>query len=156
VSWYFVLSSSRSQLQDSRRVAAENHLLFLCADVNLAERVEHLRDAADLMWVIAAGQNVVRTSELDRKLDRIRIEVDRIEVAALEIFARRARDVLTAIGERLVPSIQTLCQIRQRTTHVGENPGDVRISFEHAGENQVRHGDGRIEEKPDQRDEPVV
>ena len=78
-------------LPSSRAVAAQDGGALLGRDRERLETLLHARDAADLVRIVAAGEHVVGAGEGDRQRERSGIEVDRVVVEALEVFARRSR-----------------------------------------------------------------
>ena len=94
--------------------------------VQLSDRLEHQRDAADLVRVIAAGEDVVDSREADRELHRIGVEVHGVEVELLEILRRRLADVRAALRERAVAAVEPFGEVRDRASHVRQHPADPR------------------------------
>src|SRR5688572_545665 len=67
--------SRGSDPQEISRVAAGNPFPLCRRYRQTADRIEHLRNAADLVRVIAARQDAVGARELNRQLDAVRVEV---------------------------------------------------------------------------------
>src|SRR5262252_6685593 len=59
--------------QQARRRASKNLLAVRFRDVERPDAGQHLVDAADLVGIVAAGDDVVGAREADRELDRPRI-----------------------------------------------------------------------------------
>ena len=51
--------------RDPERVAAENCGLVCLGDVERADAIEHFRNAADLVRIVAARQNMIDSGESD-------------------------------------------------------------------------------------------
>src|SRR6266536_1693651 len=93
-------NSRRLSLQQTRRVSAQDRRAIRLRNIQSSQNVQHLGNAADLVWIIAAGQNMPGPREGNCQLDAIRIEVHRVVVELrLQELAGRAIDVHTAIGE---------------------------------------------------------
>src|SRR5690606_12363282 len=97
--------ASRRKSQQARGVSTQDVPPVVVANVDPPQRVEHLLDAADLVGVVAAGQDVVGAREPDRELDGIGVEVQRVVIEPPEILGWRLRDVPAALRERYVASI---------------------------------------------------
>src|SRR5690349_2013574 len=82
-------SSALIESQQFRRVAAEDGRFVRIGNLQGVNAREHLGDAADLVRVVAAGEDVRGAGELDGQPQRARIEVDRVVVELPEIRAGR-------------------------------------------------------------------
>src|SRR5882672_1566292 len=109
---------------------------FFVADRQLRDRVEHRRDAADLMRIVAAGEDVIGAGELDRQLQRALVEVHGVVVELAQVAARLAIDVGAAILERVEAAIEPLGEVRNRAAEMTERPADAWIALGDAAEHQ--------------------
>src|SRR5687767_466905 len=82
-----------SDPQERGRVAAGNPFTLRRRYRQPADGVEHLRNAADLVRVVAAGKDMVGTREFDRQLDAVGVEVHGVVIERLQVRAGRAADV---------------------------------------------------------------
>src|SRR5438270_12953418 len=71
--------------EQARGVAAEDELAVGVGDPHGLQALQHLGDAADLVRVVAAGEDLAGAGEADGQLKRARIEVDGIEEELFEI-----------------------------------------------------------------------
>src|ERR1019366_3185210 len=71
--------------QQPRGVASENRGPVRFGDIQPANAFQHARDAADLVRVVAARQNVLNAGERDPQLKRVPIEVDGVVVELLQV-----------------------------------------------------------------------
>src|SRR5258706_8822413 len=124
------------QTKQPRGVLPANALALLLTNRQPGDRLEHRRDAADLMWIVASGEDVIGAGEVDRELQRALVEVDRVVVELLQVAARRALDLRAAVLERMETAVETFGQIRDRAAQVAERPADVRVALRHAGEGE--------------------
>src|SRR5215831_13803904 len=120
------------------------------------QALQHLGDAADLVRVVAAGEDLRRAAEADGQLERAGVEVDGIEVKLFEIRAGRARDVLAAVGESFIAAVKALSNVRNGTAEVSEDPFDIGKALRDAAEDEAGRGERGVHEEADQRHEPVV
>src|SRR5947209_9395886 len=97
--------------QQARGVAAEDELAVGVGEVHGLQALQHLGDAADLVWVVAAGEDLADAGEADGQLKRARIEVDGIEEELFEVRAGRARDVGTTFGKSFIAAVKPLRQV---------------------------------------------
>src|SRR5512142_1845565 len=111
--------------QQPRRVAPEHRPTVLLRDVEASQALQHRRNAADAVGIVAPGENLARPGELQGELQRPRIEVHRVVEELLQVGAGRAPDVLAALRERLVPAIQPLGEIRDRAAEMPQDPADA-------------------------------
>src|SRR5688500_18448908 len=118
------LSSLSAEPEKPRGVAAQNLRAVSVGDRETADARQHLRNAPDLVRVIAAGEDVTNAGELHRQSLCRGVEVDRIVVEALQMIAWLLRDVGAAFGECLVAAVHSLREIRDGGSHVREHPGD--------------------------------
>ena len=88
--------------------------------------LDHLGDAADLMRIVAAGDDVVDAGEIDGELDRLRIEVDGVVVELLEVRAGRPRDVGAALAEGFEAAVEPFGKIRDRAAEMARAPSVMR------------------------------
>ena len=96
-------------LQQACGVTAEDAGLVGVGDRQVADGVEHQRDAADLVRVVAAREDPVGAGELDRQLQRALGEVDRVVVEVpLQVRRGRLVDPRPALLERAKPAIEPL------------------------------------------------
>src|SRR3954452_8460200 len=142
------------QSEKPGRVLPANALSLLVADRQLVDRLEHQRDAADLMRVVAAGQNVIGACEVDRKLQRNLIEIDCVVVELLQIGARRTLNLRAAVLEVMEAAIEPFDEIGYGAAEVTERPFDVGEALGYTVERQRSGGERRVVEKSDQRHEP--
>ena len=61
-----------------------------------------------------------------------------------------------AVLERVEAAIEPLGEIRNRAAEMAERPADARIALDDAAEDERRGRERRVEEKPDQRHQPVL
>ena len=80
--------------------------LHVVADIQAPNRLDHQRDAADLMRIVAAGEDPIGAREVEREADRRRIEVHRVVVEVPQVLGRRPIDVLPAVSEGPVAAIE--------------------------------------------------
>src|SRR5689334_22070027 len=76
----------RVELEQLGSIASENLLQVVGGYPQAVKRFEHERDAADLVRVIAASENVIRAGEIYGQLQRQRIEIHRVVVELLKVF----------------------------------------------------------------------
>src|SRR5687767_1223422 len=95
-----------SDPQEFGRVAAGNPFTLRRRHRQPAHRIKHLWNAADLVRVIAAREDVLGTRELDGQLDAVGIEVHGVVIERLQVGAGRAADVGAALGKCLVAAIE--------------------------------------------------
>src|SRR5436853_1975063 len=81
--------------QQLRRVAAEDGRFVRIRHLQCVNAREHFLQAADLVRVVAAGEDVIGAGELDGQPQCPWIEVDGVVVELLEICARRMVNILT-------------------------------------------------------------
>src|SRR6185436_10498731 len=100
------------QAQQPLRVAAQDPRFRIVGDRQRAERFEHQGDAADLVGIVAAGQDVIGTGKFDRELESALVEIHRVVIEMLlQIFGRRPVDVRAALGERAIAAVETLREV---------------------------------------------
>src|SRR5262245_2293530 len=102
------LLDSLFEAQQTGRVLPANLLALVVGDRQRGDRVEHRRDAADLVRVVAAGEHVIGAGEVDGELQRALVEVHGVVVEVLEVTARLLLDVRAAVLERVDAAIQRL------------------------------------------------
>src|SRR5579871_6518908 len=109
--------------QQLLRIPSKNLRLVLVADGESTNRVEHQRNAADHVRIVARGENPIHSGEFDRKRDRSLREVDGVVVEMpLEVRRGRFVDVGAALFERAESPIEPLGQIGNRAPEVAEHP----------------------------------
>src|SRR6266540_2552077 len=97
------------------------------------------------MRVIAAGEDVVCTSE-----------VDRVAVELAKIRGRRAIDVRAAVLERVEAAVEALGQVWNRAAEMTQRPADPWETFDDPAEDERGGGKRRVEEKAAERHQPVL
>src|SRR5947209_6862717 len=100
--------------QQPRRVTAEDRGAVRLGDVERSDAVEHFAQASDLMRVVAAGEDMIGSGEVDRQLQRAHIEVHRVVVELAKIFAGRLVDIGAAFFEGMKSAIEPLDKVRNR------------------------------------------
>ena len=108
------------------------------------------------MRIIAAAEQLTDTAEVGRKSQCPCIEIHRVEEKPTQVLARRTIDLGSAVAERAPSSVETLGEVGDRAAEVAEDPLDARIARRYAGEDELRGGERRIEQKADERHEPVI
>src|SRR5262249_26286994 len=76
------------QTEQACGVAPADLLALVVGDRQRGNRLEHRRDAADLVRVVAAGEHVIGAREIDGQLQRALVEVHGVVVEVLQIRAR--------------------------------------------------------------------
>src|SRR5260370_17836843 len=104
--------------QQARGVSAEDCGAVGLRDIQRRDAVEHLAQASDLMRIVAAGQDVIRARKVDRELQRVAVEIYRVVVELLQVFAWRPIDIPAAFLERLESAFEPLAAIRTPTAQV--------------------------------------
>src|SRR6266853_1762584 len=118
--------------EQTRGAAAEDLLAVGVGDLHGLQALQHFRNAADLVWIVAAGEDLAGAGEADGQLERARIEVNRIVEKLFEIRAWRARDVGATVSKGLIAAVKPLRQVRNGAAEMAEHPFDVGKSFRHA------------------------
>ena len=108
------------------------------------------------MRIVAAGEHVVGAGEVDCELQCALIEVHRVVVELLQVRARFLLNIHAAVLERVEAAVEPLGEIRNRAAQMAERPANLRKPLGHAGEDERRRGERRVEEKPDERHQPVL
>src|SRR5262249_17840489 len=106
----------RVQAQQCRGIRASDPCALELGDGQLGGRVEHRRDAADLVGVIAASQDMVGAREADRELERTLIEIDGIVIKIPQVRARWPLNVRPTFAERVEAAVQPLGEVRNGAT----------------------------------------
>src|SRR6185437_1301104 len=117
---------------------------------------KHLGDAADLVRVVAAGEDLACAAEADSKLERAGIEVHGIEIKLFEIRAGRARDVFAAFGKGFKTAVEAFSQVWNGAAEMAEHPLDIGKSLRHAAEDEAGGGESGVHEEADERHEPII
>src|SRR5260221_11237824 len=99
--------------QQTRGVAAEDLLAVGVGDLHGLQTLHHFGDAADLVWVGAAGEDLAGPGKADSQFERARIEVNRIVEKLFEIRAGRAREVGAAVGKGFIAAAKALRRVRK-------------------------------------------
>src|ERR1043166_9230968 len=115
-----------SEPEQPRGVSAQDLSLLLLRDVESPDHLEHPRNAADLVRIVAPGQDLAGAGELDREAERLRIEVHRVVVEGLQVFAGRLPDVGAALGERLVAPIEPFGEVGYGPAEMAQHPSNPR------------------------------
>src|ERR1700688_1307724 len=149
-------AAGRSAQQQARRVVAEDAGALELGDRQRADRVQHLRDAADLVRVVAAGEEVVGAGESQGQLERAGIEVHRVEVEPLEDLAGRPSEMDAALAEGVEPAVEPLGQVGDGAAQVAQHPADAGEPFGDAAEHQLGRGERGVEQEAHQRHQPVL
>src|SRR5581483_11525120 len=110
------------QSQQTRGVTSQDALLAFVGNIERLNAFHHLGNAADLMRIIAACQNMIDSGKRDGKLNRVRVEVDGIVIKILEISAGSLHDVLAALAEGVKSAIQPFCEIRNCAPEMSQDP----------------------------------
>ena len=142
--------------EQARSVSTQNHLALFFGHPHGLQAFKHLGDAADLVRVVAAGEDLAGAAEADGQLKRARIEVNGIEVKLFKIGAGRARDVSAAFGKGFKTAVEALSQVRNGAAKMAEHPLDIGKSLRHAAEDEAGGGKSGVHEEADERHEPVI
>src|SRR6266853_5876539 len=124
--------NSELDSQQPPGVAAEDELAIGVGYPHRLQTLQHFGDTADLVWIVAAGEDLAGAGEADGQLERARIEVNRIVEKLFEIRAWRARDVGATVSKGLIAAVKPLRQVRNGAAEMAEHPFDVGKSFRHA------------------------
>src|SRR5260370_6477331 len=142
--------------QQARGVSAEDCGAVGLRDIQRRDAVEHLAQASDLVWIVAAGQDVIRARNVDRQLQRVAVEIYRVVVELLQVFAWRPIDIRTAFLECVESAIEPLDEIWNRAAEMAEGPFDARETIDGSAEDKTRRRERRVQRKADQRHQPVI
>ncbi len=80
---------SRLQAEQPAGIAAQDLFLLPGRDFQLVDGAEHFSEAADLVGIVAAGQNMPGACKIDTELQGQRIEIDGIEIKIFQVGAGR-------------------------------------------------------------------
>src|SRR5262249_23035939 len=119
-----------------RRVQAVYPRALLIRHRQLRDRPQHRWDAAELVRIVAAGQNAIGAGELDRERQRALVEVDGVVIELAQVGAWLALDVRAAVLERVEAAVQPLGEVRNRSAEMTEGPADAWIAFDDAAEDE--------------------
>src|SRR5712692_5772933 len=92
--WVFALL-----FQQPRCVVSQDAGAVLLGDLQRADACQHRRQAADLVRIITAGQDVIGAGEGNGQLESAEVEIYCVVVELFEIVTRGPRDLRPALGE---------------------------------------------------------
>src|SRR5207244_2668683 len=100
-------------------------LLHDLADAHGAHALEHFRNAANLVRIVTARQDVMGPGKADGKFDGPWIEVDGVVIKLFQICAGRLWDVGATFAECFEAAIEPLNQIGNCAAEVAEDPTNI-------------------------------
>src|SRR5579863_2817692 len=145
-----------TKAEEAGGVGAEDGGAVGVGDGERADRLKHRWDAADLMRVVAAGEDVAGARELDGELERVRVEVHRVVIKLLQVIAGRAVDIRATFAKGVEAAVEALGEIRNRAAQMAEHPANPWEFFRDAGEDEFCGGERRVHQKTDEGHKPEV
>src|SRR6185312_9803983 len=149
-------SKIMSNSQQLLGVAAENKVAVGIGDAHRFQTLQHLGNAADLVWIVASRKNLAGAGEAHGQLKRTRIEVDGIKIKFFQIRTWNARNIFAAVGKRFIAAIKPFGQIRNSATQVPQHPFNIRKTLSYASKDQAGCRKRCIHKKTHERHKPVV